>query len=243
MDKEVRQLLDTIQHVQGVRVKHGSKHVRVYLNDAPVTTIPHSPSDYRWRQNALAQLRRAGVLTRPDKESKVSESELMSVTQLRERVTALPNRSEFARFIVYDLAPDMRSYKNYESAISSLGQLATRKSYGLSEWAQELLTYALREWDARLAATTNGDGPTEPVITDEELDEAIAIDQGEGRPEPTGVAMVDLARSHEELTERIDVLAEQVKVLTDQLDALVAEREPIAAAILAHLTETEGRPS
>jgi len=258
VDKEVRKLLDEIQQVPGIRIKQGSKHVRVFLNDLPVTTLPQSPSDYRWRANAVAELRRAGILTRPQKESKVSDVDLIPVPELRELVRGLPNRAEFARFIVYDLGathPDLRTYMNYDSAAASLNQLVHGGDRGLRHWAHLLLDRAIRQWQEEQAATNGGS----PIITDTELDEAISIDRAidqavvdvvdevmveiasppmgaEELPTEIGeLSMVELARDHEELTGRINKLSESIRSLTDQYEALAARREQVGTAILSRL--------
>ncbi|GAA4680611.1 hypothetical protein [Nocardioides nanhaiensis] len=60
MDKDVRQLVKAAARQGFEAVPHGA-HVRVTnKRTGEWTTLAKTPSDYRWRKNAIANLRRMG---------------------------------------------------------------------------------------------------------------------------------------------------------------------------------------
>jgi hypothetical protein len=187
MDKEVKQLLKTIEHIQGVEVRATNKsHIGVYKDGKIVTTIPTTPSDHRWRDNAVRNLRAAGITpsVHPVKPVK-APARVYTIEELRKRVTALSPRSDFCRFIVHDmpkLHPKMRTYKNYDSAVSSMNDFV-HEGLGLSPWAHLLLNQAFRDWDALQAQVARveevraeREAENEPgeVIIEQEVMEALA---------------------------------------------------------------------
>jgi hypothetical protein len=42
-----------------IRLPDGGRHYAVYKDGRRVGSLPYSPSDVRWRQNAIAEIRRA----------------------------------------------------------------------------------------------------------------------------------------------------------------------------------------
>jgi hypothetical protein len=282
LNKEVKKLVRTIEYIPGVEIRNGGKsHLHVYKEGKFVTTIASTPSDRRWRENTMASLRQAGITpaTKPGGPAKLPE-DILPVTKLRERVNAMPVRARFARFIHEEmpkLQPQLRTYKTFDSASASLDTFAHGKS-GLSSWTHLLLDQAIREWDKLQHKQENGKQSeaaivtpaieeaaagwedrklVESPITDEEIDEAIAIDkkrEGEATDEPkegvevppdgtevelpelAGLSLTELGRDHEELTGRASKLAESVRSLQAQLDELLARREAISAEILNRIS-------
>jgi hypothetical protein len=276
MNKEVKQLVRSIEHIEGIELRNGGSHFLLYKEGKFVTVIPGTPSDRRWRENTMATLRKAGITpaVHPKGPSK-RPKDMLGVTDLRKRVTELPNRAAFARFLVDDmmkLQPELRTYKSFESAQASLHEFVHNANGGLSGWTHMLLDQAMREWEARHLVKEESKEEAQPVITDEEIDEAIAmsvakVSEGTGvemtpievpadgtehelpvEEEPptvpglSAMPMTELARDHEELTGRIAKLAESVKTLTAQLDELVEKRQSVSNEILSRLSETEVMP-
>lgn len=69
MKKEVREIVQEAQR-QGWRVEIAkSGHIKLFPPDRTQTmvTIAGTPSDHRWRENALAELRRRGFRWPPEK--------------------------------------------------------------------------------------------------------------------------------------------------------------------------------
>src|SRR5690349_18649652 len=90
MDKEVRKLVQSIQHIPGVEIEGtGNSHLIVKYNDRFVTTLPSTPSDSRWRDNTVATLRRHGITpgTKPrGKAANVTGIRLMSREEIQARL-------------------------------------------------------------------------------------------------------------------------------------------------------------
>ena len=64
MNKDVGELVRRLRRM-GLRTRRTTKHVVVVdLTGQRVTTLPLTPSDWRWRNNAYAELRRNGVRVR-----------------------------------------------------------------------------------------------------------------------------------------------------------------------------------
>lgn len=260
MNKDVKQLVRNIEHIDGVELRNtGSGHLAVYLNEKYVVTIASTPGDRRWRENTMALLRQAGITPANQPAGPPKRPvDIMSVSELRKRVAALPNKAAFARFLFEDmpkLQPGLRTYKTFDSASASLHDLVKRTNGGLSSWTHLLIDTGFREWDNRPADTTNGNGGISETELDtmfKEAKEETARLEAEAEPvepEPVpvinplaGKGMAELAGQHEDLTTRIDEMADRVKSLTEQLDDLVARRQTISDEILTRLGKTEGRP-
>lgn len=60
MDREVRELVESLER-QGWRVEQGGRHLKAFSPDGKtIVSLPLTPSDHRWRANALRYLRRGG---------------------------------------------------------------------------------------------------------------------------------------------------------------------------------------
>lgn len=148
MNKDVRKLVQSISAIDGVEVRDGGKHLLVYRDDKRVTVLPKTPSDVRWRDNAVADLKRLGITPGVKLNGTAAPviAPLMPLDELRARVAALPSLTGFARFMEDDaLASNLRFYKNEKSAASALGIF--RDGGGLTSWGHELLDHSIRSWD------------------------------------------------------------------------------------------------
>jgi predicted RNA binding protein YcfA (HicA-like mRNA interferase family) len=56
-----KQLISTLEKLGYTFKRGGSGHWKVYKNDAYITTMPHSSSDYRAIRNKKSDLRRLGI--------------------------------------------------------------------------------------------------------------------------------------------------------------------------------------
>lgn len=66
MDKDVRELIADRER-QGWRVEIGKGHAKAFSPDGKtIVTLPLTPSDHRWKQNALRYLRRGGYQPRKE---------------------------------------------------------------------------------------------------------------------------------------------------------------------------------
>lgn len=63
MRPDVRKLVKAVE-ARGASVQYGGKHLKVVWQGAVVDTLPITPSDWRWRKNAVSNLMRLGVLDR-----------------------------------------------------------------------------------------------------------------------------------------------------------------------------------
>ncbi len=156
MDKEVRKLVQSIQHIPGVDISGngGSNHLIVKYNDKFVTTLPSTPSDSRWRDNTVATLRRHGITpgTKPrGKEPKVRE--LMPLEEIRLRLNKIRETpgatAAFARYLVEEVAPNanLHNYASARSAEASLKQI--RNGGSPAPWTHALIDQGLR-WKDKL---------------------------------------------------------------------------------------------
>lgn len=153
MNKEVRKLVTSLQRIPDVEVTQGgSGHLLVTKGGEFVVTLSATPSDPRWRENALATLRRAGITpgVRPRKHQAPSK-----VRQVDVRAELVPIRearqiAEFARF-AQQLGEirGMRTFKTVASAESAIGTLLRDKEKGLAPWGWQLVMAALVEWRRR----------------------------------------------------------------------------------------------
>lgn len=157
MHKEVKEVLRGIEHVKGVELRATSKgHIAVYFNEKLVSTISRTPSDSRWRQNVLSDLRRVGIFPNTTK-SKNGEKEPMitpmPIEDIRKAIDKMAEhrgaRAMFARFLVYDmpvLQPGIKTHASVAAAEQTIGQLM--KNHGLSPEMHLLYSEALNVWDS-----------------------------------------------------------------------------------------------
>lgn len=186
MDKEVRQLLRTIEHIDGVEIRtNGKGHHGVYYRGKYVTSISSTPSDPRWRDNVLAELRRGGITpsNKPMRPAK-DPTPMLTVDEIRARLPK-DQLTEFVRFLTDDLPklqPGLRGYKNAASAHASLRMLADGQTKTLHPWSHTLLDAAIRSWD-NLQAKVHAAA------------QAAALVRAVDKPRPTGTrpAVIDAA--------------------------------------------------
>lgn len=62
MHKDVRELLKDLQHLGLWWERAGGNHVKVWGEGLGPVIIPTTPSDHRWLQNTLRNLRAAGMI-------------------------------------------------------------------------------------------------------------------------------------------------------------------------------------
>lgn len=157
MHKDVKEVLRGIEHVKGVELRATSKgHIAVYFNEKLVSTISRTPSDSRWRQNVLSDLRRVGIFPNTTK-AKNGEKEPMitpmPIEDIRKAIDKMAEhrgaRAMFARFLVYDmpvLQPGIKTHASVAAAEQTIGQLM--KNHGLSPEMHLLYSEALNVWDS-----------------------------------------------------------------------------------------------
>lgn len=153
MDKEVRKLVTQLQRIPDVGVEQGgSGHLLVSKGGAFVTTLPSTPSDHRWKDNALAQLRRVGIT--PGSRPRKRQAGPPKVKQMDVRAELQPIRAgrqvaAFARF-AQQLGEirGMRTWASVASAETTIGVVA--RGGGMAAWGWELTMAALVEWRRRL---------------------------------------------------------------------------------------------
>lgn len=163
MNKEVRRLLRSIQHIEDVDIVMGGKHVKVMRRGTVAAVIPTTPSDNRWHANTVAALRRAGITPKTAPEKAAFSRELIPLEELRARLARMENRKEFVRFMMEDVpllngGRKLRNYASMNSAQSVLSSFVHGRTVP-SPWAHELLDYSLRAWDRRPVGEPE---PTEP---------------------------------------------------------------------------------
>lgn len=147
MDKDVRKFVQSIETIPGVEVLEGTKHLRVWKDGRAITTIPKTPSDHRWRLNATAELRRAGITPSARPNGKLETVvELMPVEEIRTRLAPL-DLSEFAKFVIaWQETSGLDGWANYQSAREGIKQIRGAKG-ALRTRTHERLDGALRAWD------------------------------------------------------------------------------------------------
>lgn len=191
MNKEVRKLVQSLTPIPGVEVTEtGSGHLMVTRDGAFVTTLPSTPSDVRWRENALAQLRRAGITpgVRPPK----SVPPPVRTVDLRAELKPIRDAKQIAQFAKFAQQlgeiRGLRIYKNTNSAESSIGEFV--RGGNLSGWSARLIAAALVEWRRR--------EPEQRVV--ERI--AASLDMPAQEPDPASVKLVvDLSRLASKLAE------------------------------------------
>lgn len=152
MNKEVRQLVTSLERIPDVEVAQGgSGHLVVTKGGAFVVTLPSTPSDHRWKENALAQLRRAGIT--PGVRPRKRQAGPPKVRQMDVRAELQPIREKrqvaaFARF-AQQLGEirGMRTWASVASAETTIGVVA--RGGGMAAWGWELTMAALVEWRRR----------------------------------------------------------------------------------------------
>lgn len=151
MDKDVRKFVQSISGIDGVEVRQGTKHLRVWKDGQAITTIPLTPSDHRWKANATAELRRAGVTpaARVNGKTAAEYRDLIPMTEIKLRLAAMPNKTRFGEFLFRDVASTtgLRGFKSEKSAVVTVQRLSNRGRSEVQAWTHELLDAGLRMWD------------------------------------------------------------------------------------------------
>lgn len=154
MDKEVRKLIQSLTVIDGITVELNGSHAKVYKDGKLAVVIPKTPSDHRWRENCLSDLRKNGITpgTKIDKALRYSEG--ITMDEARVKLLAIKaekkgTQAEFVRFLQDEVTPmlGLDGYKTFVSAEVSVAGFATGKQ-GLSEQKFVLVCEALRLWPA-----------------------------------------------------------------------------------------------
>lgn len=155
MHKDVRQLVARITDHEDVEVVQGRKHLSVLFKGGLVTTLPTTPSDHRWRENAISELRKAGITlaVRQRSNAVARYREMIPLTEIADRVATIKPRAAFARFVVEDLPtihPGLRSstVASVEQTVAKIVHARERgEEPNVREWMHQLLDLGLRAWD------------------------------------------------------------------------------------------------
>jgi hypothetical protein len=211
MNKEVRQLVRQLVVIPGVTVKHSGGHLKVMRDEKFVVTLPSTPSDHRWRDNAIRELKRQGLTPRTrEMAPEFSVEEEIPIEKLREAIVELFDRrgamSAFARFTIEvgDVL-GIPGYKNAESAVASLSVF--RQGGGLRDEKRILLEESLRMWRQRQASEQRALRSYTPPVAVEPEDEPEEDDEDELVLDADGFKVqlqVDLAKLNE-LLDRVGI--------------------------------------
>lgn len=152
MDKEVRKLVQSLVRIPDVEVAEGGTgHLLVTKGGKFVVSLSATPSDHRWRDNAIAQLRRAGITpgVKPKKQATPPKVRQMDVVAELQPVREARQLAQFARF-AQQLGEirGLRTFASVESAENTIGNVARGVS-GMRPWGWQLVMAALVEWRRR----------------------------------------------------------------------------------------------
>ena len=174
MNKEVRRFVARLNDIPGVEVTQGKTHLRVMKDGKMVGTLPKTPSDRRWQDNALSDLRRAGITPRaegagPPKIKPARDPEALRASLASLWDTAVRGeKSQIARFIQqYAEANGLKAYPTIDSCLVSLSSFATGKTRRPHEWVLFLLEQSLPHYhrvarQVDLLETAEATAPTNP---------------------------------------------------------------------------------
>jgi len=133
-----------------------------------VGTIPKTPSDRRWQDNALSDLRRAGVTPRADVKGPPNIKPARDPEALRESLKQLwstavrGEKSQIARFIQqYAEANGLKAYPTIDACLVSLSGFATGKVKRPHEWVLFLLEQSLPHYHRVSRQVDLAEGGTE----------------------------------------------------------------------------------
>jgi hypothetical protein len=243
--KDAKQLIRTIEHQPGVEIRtNGAGHYSVYKDEHFVTSISVSPSDHRWRDHAMADLRKAGITpsVKPQR-AHVEPKKIMSRPDIIKRIRAgLPESpGAFARWMTTDL----QAVYPHDYSLSYLKKMFSQVINGRQESmhfaTQELLDAAFRTWDkveAQKAAAA--EGPVTPQSIDAAKEareaEADAIIAEVFAEEPSDVAT--LRQVLELQTQNAGNLAK----IAEALDAERAINREVSRGFAERLERLESRP-
>jgi hypothetical protein len=172
MNKEVRRFVARLNDVPGVEVTQGKTHLRVMKDGKMVGAIPKTPSDRRWQDNALSDLRRAGITPASDVKGPPKIKPARDPEALRDSLKQLwsdPTRGEktrIAKFIQqYAEANGLRGYPSIDACLVSLSGFSTGKVHRPHEWVLFLLEQSLPHYHrvSRQVDLTEGGTETAPI--------------------------------------------------------------------------------
>lgn len=145
--KEVRDLVRRIEHQPDVTVEsNGAGHFTVRKGGNFVTSLAKSPSDPRWRENAMADLRRAGIT--PANTPKVpTQIDLAPPSELLARIKRIENGSEFARWAATDLQAVYPHDKTERAIEVTISEFRNGRKQKLMPQYHELFDAAFKTWD------------------------------------------------------------------------------------------------
>ena len=176
MDKEVKKLVAALTRIDGIDVRPGGNHLKVYREDKFVTTLPVTPSDNRWKANAMADLRRQGITPATSPEKLQRPTRTIPLDELRSHLRGLRARREMAAFSRFAQqlgeVRGMRVYANLASAESSIGAIAAEKTDRPSDWSWRLLSQAWLEWSRKPKEEPHAEEP--PVEQAPDPEQAVA---------------------------------------------------------------------
>lgn len=201
MNKDVRKLIQSLTVIDGVTVEVNGSHAKVYKDGKMVSVLPKTPSDHRWRDNALRDLRANGITPSAKIDKAFRYSEGLSQEEVREALLAMKaqkgTRAAFGRFLVDEVQPmlGLDGYKNFRSAEASL-HIFAEQGGGLSEEKYVVVAEALRLWPAKQRFSTDKVIETEPEIVEPVVAEPMPV----VAPEPSGT-MVTLELDVDRLNE------------------------------------------
>jgi hypothetical protein len=245
--KDAKQLIRTIEHQPGVEVRqNGAGHYSVYKDDKFVTSISVSPSDHRWRDHAIADLRRAGITpsVKPQR-AHIEPKQLMPTHEIIARIKSLESQNAFARFCAEDLQAVYPHDRTRNAIQVSLSEVS-RGSKQLSPRYHELFDAAFRTWDK-----INGQqqkiepvGPITPQSIDADKETPVPqLELVEILNEPddqyeTWKKLVDAVEQHQEALEAVVKRVNRLESVSERevSDLAQAElRSAYAAALLANV--------
>ncbi len=151
MDKDVRKLITALERIDDVEVGiGGSGHYLVTKSGVFVTSLSATPSDPRWKDNALATLRRAGITPGVTTQKQSRPHKLMSLDEMATKLVPIRKArktAEFSRFM-QQLAEvrGLRAFASVDSATMAVASIANRKITQPTDWVMKLVSAGLEEW-------------------------------------------------------------------------------------------------
>ena len=150
MNKEVRKFIARVNNVPGVEVTEGKTHLRVMKDGRMVATLPKTPSDHRWMDNALRDLRRQGITPRAETKAPPTVKPPRDPESIRASLRHLwdtgvrGEKMQLARFVQqYGEANGLKTYASVEAAQVGLGSFASGKIKKPAEHILFLLEHSL----------------------------------------------------------------------------------------------------
>jgi hypothetical protein len=234
--KDAKQLIRTIEHQPGVDVRqNGAGHYSVYKDDKFVTSISVSPSDHRWRDHAVADLRRAGITpsVKPQR-AHVEPRKIMSSDEVVRRIKTLPVKpTKFARWMLDDLKAVYPHDKTLMQLQVLMSGIKRGKQRSVGTEYRELFDAAFRTWD-KIEAQKETVGPITPQSID--ADKETPVPQLElveilNDPQPSWYDKVEKLAQRafdrsETTLETLERMDSEWNILRDRMDRLESVGAP-----------------